>query len=872
MRTAEKMKFVKARSIVVTASLLATAFLPFVGLWPAPVSAANNPPDIDPGITATIPSINMDGNNDGGIYATISQACDGYPGPCKPGGTDRLQAPESFAKLYFQGDTNLQVELFEQFGQNNFGGTNNVQFDFYPVDSSENPIGGCNKHLLLSQVPFNNPPNPDYLSDPIDLGFNGGCKPQLYVPTNKYEVQVKISFVTSGHDRGFDSRIRAYCSTDQNGDHGVCVSGTGSKANLAGFWAKPPTQGEPMALQWRNFDQGRGFGNTCPNHQPPYCYGIGVDFGAPCNNSPPSVDITWADADKGDDGAPGDPQNQAIKFVLFKSLDNKQTWSIVKDSETPPKVTIGGDGTKQYHYTFAPEDGAKYVWDWENIVSNNDPQLWIPFDSINYDINCNNQADFNNQPSIQIGSGTINCPSPSGGFVIPGQCYTLYSDVNNTGTIASQPANLIIQKQNPDSVVIPDKVNIGDTQGVPSTSRGYYPPNPNNCGGRDPCWWWNYTNPVLPPGGEASAGAFDFTIDPSANPGDGPVCFQAFVQPGSSNDPEHQDDPVCFAILAQTQPYLDTSQGSVHAGVSFGATNSCFFPHDGSFTSPGIIRGVNSSDSNKGSTASYIVSAGADITNFGSNQDPFGHDLTFGFNSDNGKLGNYGSICRSDIANTLLKKGGTPVGTNVDVTTLSGINVAGGPGQNQVQDVHLSASGTLNAGHAATLVVNGDVYISSDIKESNGNFGSVKKIPTLAIIATGDIFIAPGVKNLYGLYIAGSKALPSPYTRNDPNRILNGYINTCQDDNGIIGPVDFFPSIQADASTCSHQNLVVNGALIANGYYFRRTGGDVEQGTDPAELLTFMPDLTLNPPPGIGSGAGSIPAGLKYAGERPPVF
>ena len=143
--------------------------------------------------------------------------------------------------------------------------------------------------------------------------------------------------------------------------------------------------------------------------------------------------------------------------------------------------------------------------------------------------------------------------------------------------------------------------------------------------------------------------------------------------------------------------------------------------------------------------------------------------------------------------------------------------------------------GQMPTGRRATVVVGGDIYITDNITYKRP-FSKLSDIPSLGIIATGNIYVDPTVTALYGIYYAGS-TIPGS----------TGIINTCQ--RGIS--VEFDPAITSNADQCE-RTLTISGALFASSIYFRRTAGDANNINSPAaETVSNSHLLMLRPPYGM---------------------
>jgi hypothetical protein len=273
-------------------------------------------------------------------------------------------------------------------------------------------------------------------------------------------------------------------------------------------------------------------------------------------------------------------------------------------------------------------------------------------------------------------------------------------------------------------------------------------------------------------------------------------------------------------IANPSYPYLTTTKGAVHAGGGIG-TSLC--------GAGGNIVG-RTDGAGGGSRGEYIVSAGANISGFYSGPAPSTtYDLTLG-NSPG--LGRYGLICRSNLIEAANKYTGAkaPYLGSLSAPTDTMITAGG-----------TTALNTQTVSNRVTLYVNGDLYINGNILLSGGSF-TRSNLPTLGVIASGSIYIAPGVTRLDGYYYAA------------------GSINTC------LGP----KIENGEASGCS-AHLTVNGLLTANSFKFRRTGPFGAVGLQEAERINFNGALLVSPPPAFKDLVSTSATRPVYEGERPPL-
>ena len=144
--------------------------------------------------------------------------------------------------------------------------------------------------------------------------------------------------------------------------------------------------------------------------------------------------------------------------------------------------------------------------------------------------------------------------------------------------------------------------------------------------------------------------------------------------------------------------------------------------------------------------------------------------------------------------------------------------------------------GSLIKGRHIRLFVKGDVTISGNISvdEANPIHNSLSDIPSLTVVATGDIRVKHGVSVIAGTYVA-----------KDHFESCNGAQNNT-DDLGMLPP---------PKSKCQHK-LKINGAIVSgNSPAFRRTFGAGNQPYDgqwdpnnissTAEWINYTPNLWL---------------------------
>jgi hypothetical protein len=109
---------------------------------------------------------------------------------------------------------------------------------------------------------------------------------------------------------------------------------------------------------------------------------------------------------------------------------------------------------------------------------------------------------------------------------------------------------------------------------------------------------------------------------------------------------------------------------------------------------------------------------------------------------------------------------------------------------------------TVSPGVNSTIYVNGNIYIDSNIiyADSTTGWASIADIPSLYVIASGNIYIAPTVTRLDGVYVAEAK------------NGSGGTLDTCAN---VLGSFSSPDLLYGDTEGCNTQ-LVINGAVVAN--------------------------------------------------------
>jgi hypothetical protein len=158
-----------------------------------------------------------------------------------------------------------------------------------------------------------------------------------------------------------------------------------------------------------------------------------------------------------------------------------------------------------------------------------------------------------------------------------------------------------------------------------------------------------------------------------------------------------------------------------------------------------------------------------------------------------------------------------------------------------VQTGNVTIGGQMIAnGTRQTRYVDGNVYITGNIVFAGATAGypNIAAIPAYSIIVRGNIYVAPGVTQLDGFYVAQ----PSN------GAATNGIIYSCAPSGFGTNAVNVLaPSLY----TSCGQSLTVNGAFAARQVWLLRTAGSISTNTA-AETFNYSPDVWLSAPFGNG--------------------
>jgi hypothetical protein len=325
-------------------------------------------------------------------------------------------------------------------------------------------------------------------------------------------------------------------------------------------------------------------------------------------------------------------------------------------------------------------------------------------------------------------------------------------------------------------------------------------------------------------------------------------------------------------VIIVNQPYVSIYGGDIQAGGVFDTSSGAcsVAPAVGTGNIAGNINGT----SLRGSGTQLAAFAFGQINKFNSaslsppSPPAFSTGLDFS-NSGTAPFGNFGYECIHNYYGD-LKPTANPIPTgNFTIASTD-------TGQWSYTSGNLTiTSGSIgsiaNVGNHVEIYANGNITINSNITYQSTSWSSIDAIPSLYVIAKGNINIEHGVTQLDGVYIAEG-----------------GTINDCTSGGVAIANTALY-------GQCSSQ-LVVNGAFVASNVQLLRTTGSVrDTAGDPAssvpnstprlncsngststnvcaaEVFNYNPEMWIIGLPGDGTNA-QISNTYDYISALPPVL
>ncbi len=440
--------------------------------------------------------------------------------------------------------------------------------------------------------------------------------------------------------------------------------------------------------------------------------------------------------------------------------------------------------------------------------------------------------DYGLTPSVTV---QVNGGATPGSTAEPGDSITFQYMVTNSGTTQSRPTDCTING---------------------ATYSGYQ----GSPGGLGPVPVADTCN-VFPYNSTTTVATETFTAAENTT-----VCRSLSVNPSTHVLPGvTATSPVVCAYVAN-KPYVKAFGGDVAAGGGLtNAGGAC--TNNTNATIIGWNKRNAGADAWAGAGTQYAAMALRALNDFATTQVAGGAPAPSGLafantgitpaNQNSGRFGNaLGSLpCIPDYYASMP-------GSATTLSSASPINISSlGTGAYRASGNVTLSGGNINANQRTVLFVDGDAYINGTGITYTGSWDTAS-MPLFELVVRGNLFIAPSVTQLDGIYIAQQ--------RTDGTR---GYVYTC------ANTATPFTPLALDGSLFNRCNsrLRVNGPMVANRIYLLRTAGTLRQstagenraGSSAGEIFTYNPANWIAQPTGIVNAA---PDEYDSITSLPPVL
>ena len=325
------------------------------------------------------------------------------------------------------------------------------------------------------------------------------------------------------------------------------------------------------------------------------------------------------------------------------------------------------------------------------------------------------------------------------------------------------------------------------------------------------------------------------------------ICRSLVVKPAKPGSSTPSTDGAC--VVVANKPYVKVFGGDVAVGGGM-ESNGCTQNDTAS------INAWNKEDASYvGAGTQFAAMALGQIDGFATTQASTGVSVPSGLafaNTTNNETygGDYGSLpCIPDY-----------YGAAANTTSVSGVVNPGSLASGAYKaNGNVTISGA-SLSNRVVMYVDGDAYISGNISYLGS--WTYDKTPLFELVVSGNIYIAPGVTQLDGAYIA------------QPKGISKGAIYTCATAAGPYSITDgaFF--------TPCKTKLTVNGLFSASQVYLMRTFGTISSATanetaassNAGEVFNYNPTLWIAQPPAGTSTNNSKVGKYDAITSLPPVL
>lgn len=606
--------------------------------------------------------------------------------------------------------------------------------------------------------------------------------------------------------------------------------------------------------------------------------------------SPVSAYLKWYDAD----GPTSVTQPYIFRSYVTDDTTGTRVWE-----ESSTSYNFGGDNEYRQSPLLTFRGGHSYRWQFAIISRNNGVQLVMPFSEINSEINCNGlpSGSIVANCSVNILTVTVNATDPDGGT--PGVNVAIAGSpaiANKTSVGASTyggrsqdgvtytVSGLITDAQTGQAVVLAN-----DTYDCPVPAAGLacgamslsvsspiagqtFTASPRvqySSGGSGslsgytmritaPSSVENYSgtvigyspNPITPIGVFAAASPVNLTYGT-----EGTYTVSWSLSNGTITANCNQNIIIAFRPLAKF------FGGDIQSGGAFSVSGTCTSPPSASRNALGFLRNSGVSNTYVGTSSQLGVFALENINGIRSagQRSPSVAPNTLAFANSgvtsnawpaSGSFGgSFGSSlpCAEDYYSDISSSPTTSISAGQNLSTLANgrYSIAGGA------TYALNTGTGIPDGRELVVYIDGSVYLTgATFGYQNTSWSNVSSIPSLFIIAKGNIYISPTITRMDGVYVAQS-------TNPDPSVSGTGEIFTCS---GTGGDYEYVrPTLNTEIITGCANQLLVNGSFIAEKVHLLRTQGSLsspssaatnaEIATSPAtwsnnaEIFRYTPEL-----------------------------